>query len=76
MALVEFVVPVACYSAREIAWRRWEQSVVVLCGVAPIAAVSPVFQAGIYWRNRGATTALATFGGGCDTGVLEYLFFS
>ena len=38
------VVPVARYtSACKIAWRIWEQRLVAVCGVIPIAAIVPVF---------------------------------
>ena len=40
------LVPVARCSACEIAWHRWEQHVVAVCGVLPVAAIAPVFPAG------------------------------
>ena len=49
--------PVACYSACEIVWHRWEQSVVSVCGVVPIAAIMTVFPAGTYRHHRGIATA-------------------
>ena len=37
------IVPVALYSACEIAWHRWEQSVVAVCRAVPVAAIVPVY---------------------------------
>ena len=39
--------PVARYSACEVAWHRWEKPVLVVavCGVVPVAAILPVFPA-------------------------------
>ena len=34
--------PVARYSAFEIASHRWEQPVVAVCGVVPVTAIVPV----------------------------------
>ena len=39
-------VTVARYNACGSAYRRWEQPVVVVCGVVPIAAIIPVFPVG------------------------------
>ena len=39
------IVPVARYSACEIGWHRWEQPVVAVCGVVPVAALVWVFPA-------------------------------
>ena len=35
--------PVAFYSACEIAWHRWKKLVVAVCGLVPVAAIVPVF---------------------------------
>ena len=40
------IVPVSCYSACEIAWHRWEPSVVALCGVMSFSFTVPIFPAG------------------------------
>ena len=42
------VVPVARYSACEIAWRRLEQPVVAACGVVPVAAIMTVFPSKVH----------------------------
>ena len=39
--------PVACYSECETAWQTWEQPVVAVCGVVPVAAILPVVGLGI-----------------------------
>ena len=40
--------PVARCSAYEIAWHRWEQPAVSVCGVVPVAAMVPAFSSIIY----------------------------
>ena len=37
------IVPVARYSACEIAWHIWEQPAVAVCGVVPVYAIVPIF---------------------------------
>ena len=35
--------PVTSHGAGEIAWHKWEQHVVSVCGVVPVVAIVPVF---------------------------------
>ena len=46
-----YIVPVVPCSACEIARRGWERRAVAGCGVPPVAAVVPVFPAGIHRRD-------------------------
>ena len=60
-----WVVLVALESACEIACHRWEQRIVAVCEVAPVAAVVPVFPIGTYRHYTGTTvvsTMIPTFG--------------
>ena len=50
------MVPVARYSACEIAWHRWKQAVVAAYGLAPVAANMVVFPAITYRERRGVIT--------------------
>ena len=67
--------PVTPYSADELAWHRWEQQVVAVCGLVPVAAIycqyfrlahtgiieGPlIFLAGAYRHYRGTTTVRTT----------------
>ena len=49
-------VPVARFSACEIARHMSEQPFMAVCGVIPVAVVVPVFTAGTCWHYRGTTT--------------------
>ena len=51
--------PIAHYSACGIAWRIWEQPVVALCGVVPVAAALPIFPTGTYRHYRGTYIIVA-----------------
>ena len=37
------IVPVACYSAFEIVWHRWEQPLAAACRGVPVAAIVSIF---------------------------------
>ena len=54
------IVPVARYSACELARHRWEQPVVAVCGVVQAPATVPVFPADTYQRCRGDTCCCAS----------------
>ena len=58
--------PVARYSACVIAWHIWEQPVVAVCGVVPVAAIVLVFPAGTDRYYRGTTTVLMAYHGSCE----------
>lgn len=39
-------------------WHSYEQLVVAVCGVLPVAGIVPVFSAGTYRHYTGATTTV------------------
>ena len=55
------IVPVAHCSAREIAWHRWQQTAVAVCGVVSASAIVPIFHVATYRHYRGT----ATYTAGC-----------
>ena len=55
------IVPVAPYSSGDIAWRSWEQQVVAVCGVVPVAAIVPIFPAHPTIAATGTTAMLLLF---------------
>ena len=59
----------------EIGWHRWEQPVLAVCGVVPVATLVPVLTAGIHRHYRGTTTnnggGDGGGGGGDGRGVFE-----
>ena len=52
------IVPVARYNAGAIAWHRWEQPAVAVCGIVRVAAVVPIFPAGTYRHYVAHTDAI------------------